>query len=87
MFKPYYDSVVDTIQDLKLNAIENYVTHSSIKSSLKDFVEIQRDYTKSAVGASIDNLTTLGSYMTRKDFYLELQECWMKSLPQVKWGK
>lgn len=76
MFKTYTHSVIDTVQDIKLNAVDHFVPHSDIKHCLKTWVNAQREYTKSAADAISGGMIALGSSMTRPQFYHELQHHW-----------
>lgn len=74
MFNLYIHSFIDSVQDIKLNAVEQFVPHSDVKNALKSWVNAQREYTKSAADSLITVGTTLGYAMSKSQFYTELQK-------------
>lgn len=76
MFNLYVNSVIDAVQDIKLNAVEHFVPHTDVKAALKSWVNSQREYTKSAADSIMVIGSTLGYAMTRPQFYTELQKNW-----------
>jgi hypothetical protein len=60
IFTPLYfaNYFVDQIQDAKNKVVDTFVFDDKIKSSIKDFVEAQRTFTKQ-VNRSTDEITEL----------------------------
>ena len=60
IFTPLYfaNYFVDQIQDAKNKVVDTFVFDDKIKSSIKDFVEAQRSFTKQ-VNRSTDEITEL----------------------------
>jgi len=55
------DTVIDTIQTAKKQAVTTFVKNEAIAKSLNDFVDAQTAYTKQAAKAGTDVVTKLAS--------------------------
>ena len=63
---------IDTIQDSKKQFVNTFVVGTKMREALNDFVDIQTDYTKKAVNASIDSFIVVSSILTSKEYYGDL---------------
>ena len=53
------DSTIDTIQTTKKTFVNTFVLNKDVAAALNDFVDAQSEYTKKAVKAGTDTMTTL----------------------------
>ena len=53
------DSTIDTIQTGKKSFVNTFVLNKDVAAALNDFVDAQSEYTKKAVKAGTDTMTTL----------------------------
>ena len=53
------DSTIDTIQTTKKTFVNTFVLNKDVATALNDFVDAQSEYTKKAVKAGTDTMTTL----------------------------
>ena len=53
------DSTIDTIQTSKKTFVNTFVLNKDVAAALNDFVDAQSEYTKKAVKAGTDTMTTL----------------------------
>ena len=53
------DSTIDTIQTSKKTFVNTFVQNKDVAAALNDFVDAQSEYTKKAVKAGTDTMTTL----------------------------
>ena len=56
-----FDAVVDTIQTGKKTLVETFVTNQVAKDAMIGFIDTQAEYTKKALKATTDVVTTLTS--------------------------
>jgi|688.fasta_scaffold293210_2 hypothetical protein len=59
------DTLIDTVQTAKKNAVNQYVKHEAIARSMHEFVDAQTAYTKSAVKAGSDAATKIAEELVR----------------------
>lgn len=53
------DSVIDTVQNGKKQMVNTFVTNTDVASALNQFIDNQTEYTKQAVKATTDAMTTV----------------------------
>jgi len=54
-----FDSTIDAIQGAKKTFVNTFVQNTDLAKTLNDFVDAQSDYTKQAIKASTDTMTTV----------------------------
>ena len=69
MFNTFAYSAVDAVQGAKKQFVSTFVQHEDLAKTLNTFVDAQSDYTKKAIAAGIDAMTSFGSILSNKEFY------------------
>ena len=59
------DSTIDTIQTGKKMFVSTFVTNEAIAKAMNEFVDAQTEYTKKAVKAGTNAVTTFGEETTK----------------------
>lgn len=63
MFNTFAYAAVDAVQDLKTKFVTTFVKHEGISNVMNSFIEAQANYTKSAIDAGLESMTSLGNIM------------------------
>ena len=68
----YANMAIDTIRDVKKQAVDQFVTHDKTNKILKEFVDTQTKYTKETVANFNTVATGLSSLVMDKSFYADM---------------
>lgn len=69
MIKTMFDTAIDAVQSSKKMFVDTFVKHEGLANSLKEFINIQTDYTKKAVEATLLTSSNIYKTVTEKEFY------------------
>ena len=72
MIKTMFDTAIDAVQSSKKMFVDTFVKHEGLANSLKEFVNIQTEYSKKAVEATLSTGSTVYKTVTEKEFYADL---------------
>ena len=87
MFNTATYAAIDAVQDAKVKFVETTVQHEGIQKALISFVEAQRKYTKAAADAGMASAMTIGTIVSSKSFYDDVQEQFKSLVPSFKKAK
>ena len=59
------DTTVDTVQNSKKQMINTFVTNDNVKEALNSFVDAQTEYTKAAIKATQNTVTSVAQEITK----------------------
>ena len=59
------DATIDAVQTGKKTFVNTFVQNEGVKEAMIKFIDAQADYTKKAVKAGTDAVTTIASEMTK----------------------
>jgi len=68
MFTFFADTVIDAVQTSKKNFVNTVIQHKGIADALNQFVDAQTAYTKAAVTAGTQAVTSIGTIVSSKQF-------------------
>lgn len=69
MLKVFANVAIDTIQEGKKHFVSTLISHEPLAKILKDFVDAQTAYTKSAAATTIDTSLNLAKLITSKTYF------------------